>query len=177
MTRPLATLVTTGLFTFASYVFAATAQQLAPEAKFSVSYTGVIAAPVKAIAIGKDEEMTVSSAMMTAVNDAGSGLLHNLAGRCLMAVVIDKASKTVDQHGYCTYADADGDQISEKVDIDKQPLGAVIIGKGRWISGTGKYAGIEGAFEIRHSVIKSATDGVIQGLGKKIGSYKINKPM
>jgi hypothetical protein len=151
------------------------AQPLPAEGKFTVNYTAVVAAPVKTISIGKDLEMTVQSATMAASNGAGSGLLHNLAGRCLMAIVIDNGAKTWDQHGYCTYTDAAGDQISEKVDINKQPMGAVLVGAGQWIGGTGKFAGIEGNFEIHHSPIKSATEGMAQGVGRKIGSYKINK--
>jgi hypothetical protein len=133
------------------------------------------AAPVKPIAIGKDQEMTVSSSMMTAANDSGGGLLHNLAGRCLTSVLIDRASKTIDQHGYCTYTDADGDQVFEKVDINKQALGPVIVGKGEWIGGTGKYAGLQGVLEIRHNPLKSPTEGVVQGAGKKIGSYRVKQ--
>jgi hypothetical protein len=49
------------------------AQQLAPEAKFSITYTSLNASPVKPIAISKDQDMTVSSAVMAAVNDGPPG--------------------------------------------------------------------------------------------------------
>jgi hypothetical protein len=147
-------------------------QQLAPEGTFTITYTGVNTSPVQAISIGKDQDMTVAVSTMTAVNDAGNGLLHQTAGRCLMSVVIDKAAKTLDQHGYCTYTDAEGHQLHERVDFDKAALGAVVVGKGQWIGGTGKFAGMQGEFEIRHSSIKSAVDGVIQGTGKKVGAYR-----
>ena len=154
----------------------ANAQPLPPESKFNVTYTVVNVAPIKPISIGKDVDMTVSSSVMTAVNDAGSGLLHNLAGRCLMSSITDRATKTFEQHGYCSYIDADGDQIFEKVDFDRQALAPVIVAKGQWIGGTGKYMGAEGAIEIRHTPMKSATEGAVQGSGKKIGSYTL-KPM
>jgi hypothetical protein len=150
----------------------ASAQQMPTEGKFSITYTLTNAAPVKPISIGKDTEMTVSSSMMSAVNDAGSGLLHNMTGRCLSAVVTDKAAKTIEGHGYCSYADADGDQVFEKTDY-KQPIGPTILIQGQWIGGTGKYSGLEGTFEIHHSPLKAALDGTVQGVGKKIGSYKI----
>jgi len=92
-------------------------------------------APIKQISIGKDVDMSVSSSVMAAVNDAGSGLLHNLAGRCLMSSITDRATKTFEQHGYCSYIDADGDQIFEKVDFDRQALAPVIVAKGQWIIG------------------------------------------
>jgi hypothetical protein len=173
MKTPHAVLVSAGAVSLAFSVSGANAQQLPPEGKFSITYTSLNATPVKPIAIGKDLEMSVSSAMMTATNDSGGGLLHNLTGRCLMSVLIDKAAKTIDQHGYCTYTDADGDQVFEKVDIDKQALGPVIVAKAEWIGGTGKYAGLQGLFEVRHNPLKSPTEGVVQGAGKKIGSYRV----
>ncbi|MFB9266513.1 hypothetical protein ACFFWD_25720 [Bradyrhizobium erythrophlei] len=150
----------------------ATAQQLPAEGKFSISYTLTNSSPVKPISIGKDKEFTVSSSMMTGMNDAGSGLLHNMTGRCLSAVVTDKAAKTIEGHGYCTYADADGDQVFEKTDYN-QPSGPTILIQGQWIGGTGKFTGLEGTFEIHHSPLKAAVDGTVQGVGKKIGTYKI----
>jgi hypothetical protein len=51
-------------------------QQLAPEGTFTITYTGVNTSPVQAISIGKDQDMTVAVSTMTAVNDAGNGLLH-----------------------------------------------------------------------------------------------------
>ena len=177
MRRSSPIVVATSLCSLMTCVSSAVAQSLPAEGKLAVTYSALIVAPVKPIAISKTQDMIVSSAILTAVNDAGSGFLHNLAGRCLMSVVIDKVVKTLDQHGYCTYTDADGDQLFAKVDIDKQPLGAVILGKGQWVGGTGKYAGLEGAIEIHHSPLKSPTDGVVQASGKKIGTYKINKPM
>lgn len=153
----------------------ADAQQLPAEGKLSVTYTAVNASPIRPIAIGKDQDMSVSSSMMTAVNDAGIGLLHNLGGRCLMSTIIDKAAKTFEQHGYCTYTDADGDQLFEKVAFDKQPLGSVMVAKGTWVGGTGKFAGLEGAIEIRHAPVRSPIDGTMQGAGKKTGSYRISR--
>jgi hypothetical protein len=56
-------------------------QELPSEGKFSITYTAVNPAPSKAVSVG-DRDVTVSSSIMTGVNDAGSGLLHNMAGRC-----------------------------------------------------------------------------------------------
>jgi len=53
------------------------AQELPSEGKFSITYTAVNPAPSKAVSIG-DREVTVSSSIMTGINDAGSGLLHNM---------------------------------------------------------------------------------------------------
>ena len=48
-------------------------------AEFSVTYTTVNPNPFKPVAIGKDREATGSTFLATAVNDAGSGLLHKLS--------------------------------------------------------------------------------------------------
>lgn len=149
------------------------AQQLPAEGKLSVTYTAVNASPIRPMAIGKDQDMSISSSMMTAINDAGIGLLHNLGGRCMMSTIIDKAAKTFEQHGYCTYTDADGDQLFEKVAFDKQPLGSVLVAKGTWVGGTGKFTGLEGTVDIRHASVRSAIDGIVQGAGKKTGNYRI----
>ncbi len=72
---------------------------------------------------------------------------------------------------YCDYVDADGDHVFEKWDYPVQPLGAVNEGTGEWIGGTGKYAGISGTMKIRSRRLNSLTDGAIQVVGEKLGSY------
>ena len=47
------------------------AQELPSEGKFSITYTAVNPTPSKAVSVG-DRDVTVSSSIMTAVNDAGS---------------------------------------------------------------------------------------------------------
>ena len=48
--------------------------------------------PVKPVIVGKDREVAVSTSIMTAVNDGGSGLLHNMAGRCVSIGILDKVA-------------------------------------------------------------------------------------
>src|SRR5262245_21549764 len=81
----------------------ATAQELPREAKFSITYTSVNPAPTKPVSMG-DRDVSVSSTVMTAVNDGGSGLLHNMAGRCNFITDLKKGAKTLNVHGFCTYA-------------------------------------------------------------------------
>src|SRR5262245_16850256 len=47
------------------------AQELPSEGKFPITYTAVNPAPSKAVSVG-DRDVTVSSSIMTGVNDAGS---------------------------------------------------------------------------------------------------------
>ena len=145
------------------------------EGEFSITYTSLNAAPIKPIDIGNGLQYVVSNDMMTAVNDDGYGLLHGMAGRCLMSTTINTNDKTFQQRGYCTYTDRDGDQVFEKLDFEQQPLGAALVAKGQWAGGTGKWAGLEGDIDIRHTPVKSPVEGIVQGAGKKHGRFKITK--
>jgi len=151
------------------------AQDLPREGHFSITYTGVNPSPVKPVPFGKDREAIVGVSLMTAVNDAGSGLLNNMAGRCILLTVIDRAAKTQDVHGYCSYADRAGDQVFEEVSTPTPTgLGQPARFAGKWTGGTGKYAGLTGEFEITNSG-NVAPEGLYQAAGKKTGSYRLDK--
>ena len=151
------------------------AQDLPSEGKFSITYTAIVPNPNKGIAVGKEREAVVNAVTMTAVNDAGSGLLHNMAGRCVTLSILDQAAKTWEMRGYCNYADRSGDQVWEEFSTPA-PLtfGTPTKFAGKWVGGTGKYAGLSGDFEITNSG-PMTSDGPSQSAGKKIGSYKISK--
>lgn len=151
------------------------AQDLPREGKFSITYTGVNPSPVKPVPFGKDREAVVGVSIMTAVNDAGSGLLHNMSGRCILLTVVDKAAKTQDLRGYCSYADRGGDQVFEEMSTPA-PTGLGVPARlaGKWTGGTGKYAGLNGEFEITNSG-NIGPEGMYQAAGKKTGSYKLEK--
>jgi hypothetical protein len=151
------------------------AQDLPGEGKFSITYTAVNPAPAKGVVVGKDREATVSALLMTAVNDAGSGLLHNMAGRCISLVIVDRSAKTLDVRGYCNYADRGGDQVFEEFSTPTPvALGGPVKYAGKWVGGTGKFTGLSGDFEISTSG-NVAPEGLFQAAGKKTGSYKISK--
>lgn len=153
---------------------AARSQDLPSEGKFSITYTAVNPAPSKPIPLG-DREITVSNPIMTAVNDAGTGLLHNMAGRCNLMTEVDKAAKTYRLNGACSYSDRAGDQVFEEVKtVMPQPLGGPIAVKGIWVGGTGKFAGLSGEFEIHPAPIL-ASETLTQAARKKIGTYHITK--
>jgi len=150
------------------------AQELPSEAKFSITYTAVNPAPSKIVSVG-DRDVAVSSSIMTAVNDSGSGLLHNMAGRCNFMTDTNKGAKTIEIHGFCNYADRAGDQVFEEFMTNgPATLGSPIAFKGKWLGGTGKFEGLSGEFEIRPATIL-VSDTLVQGAGKKTGTYQIKK--
>jgi hypothetical protein len=150
-------------------------QELPAEGKFSITYTAVNPNPIKPLALSGERELIVNPALMTALNDGGSGLLHNMAGRCFVFTTIDRGAKTLDVRGHCVYSDRSGDQVYEDV-FTPAPLalGAPVKFRGKWTGGTGKYAGLSGEFDIV-SAGSIASDGPTHNAGKKIGSYKISK--
>jgi hypothetical protein len=150
-----------------------TSQELPPEGQFRITYTAVNPSPAKPVAISATKDILMNNLIMTASNDAGSGLLHGLAGRCAILNTIDKAAKTVEAKGSCTYTDRSGDMVFEDVaTTGPQPMGPVVALKGAWKGGTGKYAGLTGEFDIRSEGIM-ATESLTQSMGKKTGTYKI----
>jgi len=150
------------------------AQELPSEGKFSITYTAVNPTPSKAVSVG-DRDVTVSSSIMTAVNDAGSGLLHNMPGRCNFMTQTNKVAKTIETRGFCNYADRAGDQVFEEFATDGPvTLGSPILFKGKWLGGTGKFEGLSGEFEIRPASVL-VSDTLVQGAGKKTGTYQIKK--
>ena len=147
------------------------AEDMPRQGEFRITYTATIPVAPKPVMIGENRMASATINMMTAVNESGGKLLHNMAGRCTSAPLIDNTAKTVENHGYCDYVDADGDHVFEKWDYPVQPLGAANEGTGEWIGGTGKFAGLSGTMKIRSRRLNTLTDGAVQVVGEKLGSY------
>ena len=148
----------------------ANAQSLPTEGPLSVSFTATQIPPAKPMAIGPGKEFVVLNMAMTASNDTGNPVLHNMGGRCQFARTIDTSAKTTEQHGFCTYADNDGDQIFEQCDfLPGAPNNCKLTG------GTGKFEGLEASIVITAAPVKNNYDGIAQIVGQKKGSYKIVK--
>ena len=151
-------------------VSSAHAQSIPPEGPISVTFTATQISPAKPMPIGAGKEFMVLNMAMTASNDAGNPVLHKMAGRCQFARTVDTSAKTTEQHGFCTYADNDGDQIFEQCDfVPGAPNNCKLTG------GTGKFEGLQASVVITATPVKSNYEGVAQIVGQKKGSYKIVK--
>ncbi|GJD57191.1 hypothetical protein [Methylobacterium dankookense] len=151
------------------------AAELPLQGEYRITYTGVNPAPMKPVMIGPQRTVATSLSIMTAVNAGGSGLLHNMTGRCNGMATIDNQAKTLENHGFCDYVDADGDHVFEKWDYPVQPLAATGQGTGEWIGGTGKFTGISGQLTIKSQRVNALTEGIVQFVGEKTGSYTISR--
>lgn len=154
----------------------AQAQSIPPEGELHVTFAATSVPPVKPMDIGDGKQYLQVNLIMSASNDQGNPILNNMGGRCQLTRLIDAATKAVEQHGYCTYIDADNDQIFEKCDFapgQAAPAGAtnscVLTG------GTGKFQGLQASLAITSMPIKSTYEGAFQIVGHKNGTYKIVK--
>jgi hypothetical protein len=146
------------------------AQGLPPEGPVSVTFTATLISPLKPMPIGGGKEFVVVNQAMAASNDAGNPILNNMGGRCQFTRLTEPSAKTVELHGFCTYADNEGDQIFEQCDfLPGAPNNCRLTG------GTGKFENLQAALIITASVVKSDYDGIGQVVGHKKGTYKIIK--
>ncbi len=147
------------------------AQTIPPEGPVSVTFTATQISPAKPMPIGGGKEYAVISYAMTASNDRGNPILNNMAGRCQFSRLVDTSAKAVELHGYCTYADNDGDQIFEQCDFMPGASNNCKL-----TGGTGKFQGLEASLVITASPLKGNYEGIAQMIGQKKGTYRIVKP-
>jgi hypothetical protein len=146
------------------------AQSMPPEGPVAVTFTATQISPPKPMPIGGGKEFVVINQAMAASNDAGNPVLHNMAGRCQLTRLTDPSAKTVEMHGFCTYADKEGDQIFEQCDfLPGAPNNCKLTG------GTGKFESLQAALVITSDLLKSNFDGIGQVIGHKKGTYTIVK--
>lgn len=148
-------------------------QGVAGEGTFTANFVGYADAEAPPLQIGEGRFSGLSDSTLTAMGVENAAFLHNQTGRCLGVWFLDEGAATYQQNVHCTYVDTDGDQIFERADFDTQPLQGPRVGTGRWLGGTGKYAGISGVFEIRVQGLRSAREGLVQYLGTKHGQFHL----
>jgi len=146
------------------------AQSFPPEGPLRVTFRSTQTPPAKSMPIGGGKEYVQVNMVMSAVNDLGNPVLNNMGGRCQLNRLIDGSAKTVETHGFCTYTDADNDQIFEKCDfLPGSPNTCELTG------GTGKFQGLQAPIVITSMPVKSTYEDALQIIGHKKGTYKILK--
>jgi len=76
--------------------------------------------------------------------------------------------------GYITLTDPDGDKVLIELKEDNtKPPPAVNSGTGKYLCGTGKFAGIEGTTEYKRWYVRPATKDTFQAIAKSKGTWKI----
>jgi hypothetical protein len=148
-------LATTLMTALVAGTVVASAQQPATEplprtGEFSLVFTFVNVEPWAPIPRATDaagavtETATVATNIAWLMNTAGSGFGHQMTGRCGTLQRL-QGTTVLESRGNCVYTDAQGDMLFEE--FERGPGDAFTTG--RWIGGTGKYAGVSSTFEIR----------------------------
>ena len=164
------------LAVLAAVLAPAASAQIAGEGAFAANFVGIAEPGVDPIQTSDTEEFGTFSSLMTAMNAAGAGLLHNVTGRCMGWWLSDGDQGTFDEHVHCIYVDEDGDQIFERAEFEDQPHERPAVGTGRWTGGTGKYRELSGVFEIRTRELRPIRSGLVQYVGTKKGNYALPTP-
>jgi hypothetical protein len=160
------------LLTFVSH---GQAQSLPPEGDLHVTFTATQDPAAMPMTIGDGKQYLQVNLIMLAVNDQGNPILNNMGGCCQLTRLIE-GGKSIEQHGYCTYSDAENDQIFEKCDVVRgQALPAGATNMCELTGGTGKFQGLQASVAITSIPVKSTYEGALQIIGHKNGTYKIVK--
>lgn len=120
-------------------------------------------------------EATVYDASLVLTGNSSASLLDRMAARCLLAGPNNQKSGAFRIAGWCTYSDRDGDMIFASDEESAGSWSEPSKGSGKILGGTGKYAGITGAYTFTNDYFGSPKVGTYAGAGKKSGSYKIVK--
>ncbi|MBI3989427.1 MAG: hypothetical protein HY347_07395 [candidate division NC10 bacterium] len=102
--------------------------------------------------------------------DAKKGPLHFGAWDCTGEVIIQKGM-ALSAGGFCAVTDPDGDKINLRWERTNIP-GAVLDAKtkGTYLSGTGKYVGIQGEYRFSCTLFPNSDHAICQIMG---GEYRI----
>ena len=138
---------------------------------FAVTYTFTTSTPATPTDIGSGRDLTVNNYLATTINDAGRGLMHNMAGHCTNIRFTNRDEQTIDSKGYCNFRDADGDVLFAEYVTGVVPSKAITFTM-TFVSGNGKYDGITGRAQATNT--NNLDDqGAYQAAGRMTGSYKI----
>jgi len=106
------------------------------------------------------------------VSDSGGGPFNNMSIYNVGTIYFENGVGKL--LGYITCTDPDGDKVLIEIREENAKLApAVNSGTGKYIYGTGKFAGIEGSMEYKRWYVRPATKDTYQAISKSKGSWKI----
>ena len=104
------------------------------------------------------------------VTEAGRGALHYSAWDCT-GEMVTRNGKVVIADGFCAVTDLDGDKINLRWEVDEPlPSPAMFKTKGTYLSGGGKYKGIQGGYNFICQGIADTGHYICEMVG---GSYQL----
>ncbi len=144
--------------------------QMAKEGKGSS--TNMYSGTFKVLPLDQDRFVAVYENTGALTSDSGEGLFHNMSSRGVGIVYFEKGvGKTL---GYIVLTDPEGDKVLVEIKEDTtRPAPSPNSGTGKYIGGTGKFAGIEGTLQYQRWYVGPEAEGTYQAISKGKGSYKL----
>jgi hypothetical protein len=106
------------------------------------------------------------------LSDAGKGLFHNMSSQTIGVICFDKGVGKL--LAYMVMTAPDGDKVFVEMKEDKTlPPPNPNKGTGKYLGGTGKFAGIEGTLEYSRYYTRPSKEGVGQAVGHSKTTWKI----
>jgi hypothetical protein len=106
------------------------------------------------------------------LSDTGKGPLNNMSTHNIGVIYHDKGVGKV--IGYMVMTAPDGDKVFAELKEDDTPSPPKPSkGSGKYIGGTGKFAGIEGTFEYSRYYVRPAKDGTVQEVAHVKSHWKL----
>jgi hypothetical protein len=97
------------------------------------------------------------------ISDTGKGPFHNMSGQNIGVIYFDKGVGKV--LAYMIFTAPDGDKVLVDMKEDKAlPAPNINKGTGKFLGGTGKFAGIEGTVEYTRYYVKPVKKGTVQAV-------------
>ena len=124
------------------------------------------------IPLDKEHAVVTYEAKGACASDTGKGPFNNVSLYNVGNIYYEKGVGRV--VGYITLTDPDGDKVLIEIKEDNaKPEPAVNSGTGKFLCGTGKFAGIEGTTEYKRWSVRPATKDTLQAISKVKSSWKI----
>ena len=99
------------------------------------------------------------------VTDSGKGLFHYSAWDCTGEMAY-QSQKVSFGGGFCAVTDRDGDKVNLRWEVDEPGASAAKVKtKGTYLSGSGKYSGIQGGYNFLCELIADTTHYICRIVG------------
>ena len=136
------------------------------------SSTNIYITTITVAPLDKERYAVTYEGLGVNISDTGEGPFHNMSTHNVGVIYFDKGGGKL--LGYMTMTAPDGDKVLMELKEDKTlPPPNLNKGIGKFIGGTGKFAGIEGTVEYKRYYTRPSKEGVAHGVSHSKATWKI----
>ena len=146
----------------------ASADELQQSGEFQGNWTAI--GTVQTLDLGESRSASILRLQGTIVTQSSHGLTRALQSDC---VGLNLKEERTTGAGRCVWTDSDGDRVFSEINGALSGTDAKV--RGRFIGGTGKYAGLEGGYELEWRYLQAVeAEGTINGYSTSLtGSWRL----